>query len=93
MAAKNGTSGLILALLEVGADLDVLSGKGFAPLHYAIGAIPLFNIIPLLKAGVDPNVKYPDGGTSLHAAAMRGIPAMIVALLEAGAIIQIDPLV
>lgn len=62
---------------------------GRTPLHHAVSDGDLARVKELLECGTDPNSRDDDGWRPLHFAALRGIPDLIVLLLDAGA--TVDP--
>ena len=83
----------VAALLEAGADVDAADADGNTPLLASLNTerreAPLSDLaLRLLALGADPNTRDDRGRTPLFAAAALKEPAVMRALLEAGA----DPL-
>jgi ankyrin repeat protein len=88
-AAQRGQLQTVAELLEHGADPNIVTPTGMAPLHYACGALNPTCISPLLAYGADINAIDHDGHNSLHLATQhRDDVAYLVPLVEAG--ISID---
>ena len=83
-AARSGDAASARLLVAAGADVDAAAASGTSPLvvaaHSGHGALAAF----LLDAGADPGAA--DAGyAALHAAALRGDPDLVRALLAHGA--------
>jgi len=84
--AASGPSHLVQVLVEGGANVKNKAADG----HNAITMVVDFDADPasikiLADAGADPNATRSDGTTPLMSAAQKGRPAMVEALLAAGA--------
>ena len=75
----------VRACLRAGADPDVRTELGFAPLHHAAFLGHAAAVAALLEARADPGARDEDGFTPLRDAARHGHAAVIAALLDAGA--------
>lgn len=80
-----GYRDIIKLLLENGADVNVVGGRGGTPLHVAarIGHVDFAE--QLLAAGADVDSKVAESRTPLHLAAATGRIPMVDFLLHAGA--------
>ena len=76
---------IIDALLERGAEVNVLAEDGSSPLHHAAYYSNLVFVRALLEAGADPNRKMKNGMTPMDYAFSRNKPDYARVLLEAGA--------
>ena len=93
MAAENGLSEIVQALLAAGADPHLLDNDHTTAIFYAVGCSQpeAANCLRmLLAAGLDPNEKWIPrpgvlGGTPILKAAENLTPAALRVLLEAGA--------
>lgn len=84
-AAQNGNPAVVTALIEVGADVNMIGEAGMTPLCLATITNENPAILEaLVRGGADVNEIYPWGGTPLHSAA-SGNPAVFPRLLELGA--------
>lgn len=85
-AASNGEAGLPFAefLLRAGANPDARAEFGETALHRAT-IDSKGNIVELLAKSIDPNARCSRGGTPLHWAARIGKEKACLALLAAGA--------
>jgi ankyrin repeat protein len=84
-AAGSGYAGLVVRLLEAGADSARAANSGIHCLAAAVGAKREAVVRTLLTHGVAPDLRMPGGGTSLLLASALGLPRLAEALLEAGA--------
>ena len=87
---QSETPGVVKALLDGGADVNVCDGRdgtGVTPLHWAAGFSKTPGVVEvLLAAGADVNAQDEFGGTPLHWAALASkTPGVIGALLSGGA--------
>jgi ankyrin repeat protein len=71
-AVSNGDSGMVVLLLEHGADVNARQQNGFTPLHGAAGAGRNELCDLLLAHGADPNALSDDGKTPAALAEERG---------------------
>jgi ankyrin repeat protein len=97
VAAAYGTEATVRALLEGGADPRAVSHRGDTPLHGAATPQPDRTpeecrriIAQLVSRGADPNARNSSGLAPLHQAAMFGHVAVLQALLEAGARVDLE---
>ena len=73
-------------LIEGGADVSVVDGRGCSLLHRAVQGCPVETLRLLIDAGIPVDVETPDGFTPLHLAAQEAKdPRVIEFLLNAGA--------
>ena len=93
-AAFNGNTEAVELLIQSGADVNILSSRGYGlpagstPLHFAAVRDSLDCINSLLAAGADSNIANSEGRTPLHLVALHSSFDVITALLDAGC----DPL-
>jgi len=85
MAAKEGRTKTVAALLSFGADTDAKDNISWTALHYAAAYGHHAMAQALLRAGADVNAKDRGSNTALHLAANKGHCALAQALLGAGA--------
>ena len=85
MAAMEGHSTALRALLKQNPDLNITAINGASALHAAAEAGNTDCIQALLDAGMDVNKRCKMGGTALIVAAQRNHPATVKLLLAAGA--------
>ena len=86
LASRAGNADVVAALLDAGADPDLLTGTGAASLHFAAEANGVEVVNALVGHGADVNVR--DGYSSRTPAmfaASRNSAAALQALLDAGA--------
>ncbi|GAA2510414.1 ankyrin repeat domain-containing protein [Streptomyces gobitricini] len=86
-AACNGHTGVVRALLAAGARADQREEFGFTALAWAVRQGHTGTVEALLEYGADPGLPGPEPGHEppLVAAARRGSPSVVRALLERGA--------
>ena len=86
LASRAGNAGVVAALLDAGANPDILTGTGAASLHFAAEADALEVVNALAGHGADVNVRdgYSSRTPAMFAAA-RNSAAALQALLDAGA--------
>jgi ankyrin repeat protein len=84
-AAGAGYAGLVVRLLEAGADSTHVARSGIHCLGAAVSARREAVVRTLLSHGVAPDMRMSGGGTALILAAALGLPRLAEALLEAGA--------
>ena len=77
--------GLVMLLLQEGADLDARDNRGWAPLHSAAERGRREATEFLLDKGADPKAIDNDGQTPLHLAAMRANDKVVKLLAAHGA--------
>ena len=85
LAALKGNTGLVIELLQAGADPDACDGQGRTPLIEAAFGGHVDTLSALLGAGADPNARDPEGWTPLMEAASKGRLDVVKLLLAAGA--------
>lgn len=85
IAANNGHTDIVLALLKVGADVNTLNDDRSTPLMLAAfkGHIQIVSV--LIQAGADVNAVNKSGRNVLIQAVGRGHKDVVLALLQAGA--------
>jgi ankyrin repeat protein len=101
-ASQSGDVALMRLLLAYGADPKINTVLNVTPLQVAAGigwvegitfewseAASLEAVKLLLALGVDPNIQADTGRTALHGAAHKGRPAVIQALADAGANLEV----
>lgn len=80
----NGDS--VALLLSSGADINAKTEQGETPVHWAATSYYLeYNLVPLLKAGGNPNGINNLGESPLHSASKAGSELAVKLLLEYGA--------
>jgi ankyrin repeat protein len=84
-AAGSGYAGLVVRLIEGGANSAHAASSGIHCLAAAVSARREAVVRTLLTHGVAPDLRMPGGGTALILAAALGLPHLASALLEAGA--------
>ena len=86
LASRAGNAEVVAALLDAGANPDLLTGTGAASLHFAAEADVLEVVNALVGHGADVNVRdgYSSRTPAMFAAA-RNSAAALQALLDAGA--------
>jgi ankyrin repeat protein len=84
-AAGSGYAGLVVRLVEAGANSAHAASSGIHCLAAAVSARREAVVRTLLTHGVAPDMRMPGGGTALILAAALGLPHLASALLEAGA--------
>ena len=84
-ASGSGYAGLVVRLLEAGADTAHAAHSGIHCLAAAVSARREAVVRTLLSHGVAPDTRMPGDGTALILAAALGLPRLAEALLEAGA--------
>ena len=86
LASRAGNAGVVAALLDAGANPDILTGTGAASLHFAAEANVVEVVSALAEHGADVNVRdgYSSRTPAMFAAA-RNSAAALQALLDAGA--------
>lgn len=86
LAAQEGHEAVVEALIEHGADVNMLDKNGRSPLHFATQLNDVETVNILLDHRADPN-KYDDyhNVTALHLACERGYAEVAEALLKHGA--------
>ncbi|MCZ4274033.1 ankyrin repeat domain-containing protein [Maritalea porphyrae] len=83
---RNNDAAQLSALLDGGADANLVNGVGDPLIYVAAGPKGgLEVLLVLLRAGANPNVATPPGRTALHNAASWCTPQLVLALLNAGA--------
>ena len=65
-AARNGSTAIVVTLLELGADANARTVSGQTTLYCAGGHGHTEVVRRLLKAGADPNVRFTDDGRTLR---------------------------
>ena len=86
LASRSGNAEVVAALLEAGANPDILTGTGAASLHFASEANAVGVVNALVGHGADVNVQdgYSSRTPAMFAAA-RNSAAALQALIDAGA--------
>ncbi|MGH8173785.1 MAG: ankyrin repeat domain-containing protein [Rhodanobacteraceae bacterium] len=84
-AAGAGYAGLVVRLLEAGADTTHAAHSGTHCLAAAVSARREAVVRTLLSHGVPADLRMSGGGTALILASALGLPRLAEALLEAGA--------
>jgi ankyrin repeat protein len=84
-AAGSGYAGLVVRLIEAGANSAHAASSGIHCLAAAVSARREAVVRTLLTHGVAPDMRMTGGGTALILAAALGLPHLASALLEAGA--------
>ena len=86
LASRAGNAEVVAALLDAGANPDILTGTGAASLHFAAEADVVGVVNALVEHGADVNVRdgYSSRTPAMFAAA-RNAAAALQALLDAGA--------
>jgi len=84
-AALNGHVGILLLLLENGADTSTKNFIGSTPLHHVAHTGLVAILLLLLENGAEVSAKTNAGWTPLHYAALGGHEAVVLILLEHGA--------
>jgi len=84
LAATEGNSVVLDALLAAGAEKEILDESGRTPLHWAVVTNNMDCIHLLVKKKVDTNIRDKFGGTPLHYAIQQGSPEAVEALAAAG---------
>lgn len=84
MAAARGVPGIVRALIEQGADIEVRNAIGYTPLMQAACSdyVDAETVGILLEAGADIGPRGLDGETALSLARKRGNTAIVQLLLE-----------
>jgi ankyrin repeat protein len=85
LAATEGNSVVLEALLSAGAPLMILDESGRTPLHWAVVTNSMDCVKLLIDRKTDPNVRDKFGGAPLHYAIQQGDAESIAALAAAGA--------
>ncbi|KAH6962404.1 hypothetical protein BKA56DRAFT_560140 [Ilyonectria sp. MPI-CAGE-AT-0026] len=75
----------VRALLECGANPNVIGSDGLTPLQIAMENLDHNLIVPLVLFGADTNVKFPDGTTILQVACRKGNLSLVRFLIDRGA--------
>lgn len=81
LAARFGRAEAARALLEAGADPNVIDQTGMAPIHQALYAASGDTVRVLLDHRADPNLQTSSGRTALQMATQRGAAAAGIAEL------------
>ena len=86
LASRSGHAGVVVALLEAGANPDLLTGTGAASLHFAAEANAAGVVNALAGHGADVNIQdgYSSRTPAMFAAA-RNSAGALQALIDAGA--------
>jgi ankyrin repeat protein len=85
VAANNGRTSIVDAMVKSGADVNVANRAGVSPLMRAATQSDVTLVRKLLDANADLNHKAADGDNALSFAAARGRRENVVLLLESGA--------
>lgn len=82
LAAAKGFSGMLVFLLDIGADKNAADVYGWTPLMRAVDNRHYTSVEMLLReSGIDLNVQSDTGNTALHIAAANGDEKMLSMLL------------
>ncbi|XP_076451717.1 uncharacterized protein LOC143287544 isoform X2 [Babylonia areolata] len=85
-ACYEGQRDVVTSLLDIGADVNTVGGKGRTPLYVAIDSRKEDVAMLLLDRGANPNVKTERGHrTPLHAAVHQNFPQLAQVLICRGA--------
>ncbi len=85
LAATNGKTETVLALIEAHANLALSDKKGETALIRAARNGHTETVVALLNSKANPDSQSQSGTTALHAAAWNGHPATVAALLNGNA--------
>ena len=85
LAALEGDSAKVKALLSRGANVNAKDSAGRTALMFAVINMHFEIVEVLLSYGADVNSRAVDGGTALILAASSGDPKIVQALLDQGA--------
>jgi len=84
VVASNGSEGLMDALVDHGADVNLQNFVGETALYLSCVHGFVDKVEYLLENGANPNIETLDGATALHAAAVQGNVAIIDLLVQYG---------
>lgn len=84
LAAREGKSGFVLELLELGTDVDAVNNDNNNSLWNAVYAEDETSIRALVKHGINKDNRNVNGATPLLYAASNGKANMVRLLLELG---------
>ncbi len=82
LAIENGYTSSALRLVELGADVTVVTSDGWTPLHLAAAASMHRVATALYDAGANPKAQTESGLTPLHLAVMMGDDTMVRLLCD-----------
>ena len=86
LAARSDSIATVRALVEAGAQINVLDEGGTTPLHVGVGNGNAAMVAYLISKGANPNIRESRRDlTALHIAAMKGQKDIMVQLIKAGA--------
>jgi len=84
-AARDGSTGIVILLLENGANPNAKNPHGISPLYDAVNRGDFRMVESLLSCGADVDIRTNVGITPLHIAVQRNNFEMVQFLLENGA--------
>lgn len=84
-AIQDGNEELVVSLVEDGASVSDIAGRGDTPLHIAASEGSVATTLLLLQSGADKDSRDGTKKTPLHRAAIRLHAPVVRALMEAGA--------
>ncbi|XP_005110506.1 ankyrin repeat and SOCS box protein 2 [Aplysia californica] len=89
LAARQGQSDAVVALINARADVDFTTNEGYTPLWEALNSKSYQCFKTLIKKDADVNARIYTGYTALHLAAERGSTYCVNMLLQHGADIDV----
>lgn len=85
IAVRNGTMGIVLSLINAGADIDSLDASGNSPLHLAVRFRRATVLETLISHGANINARNSDNMTALEIAVRAQDEDIVNILLLSGA--------
>ncbi|KAF5661497.1 ankyrin repeat-containing protein [Fusarium heterosporum] len=85
IAARNGTTGILLSLIKAGADVNTRDSSGTAPLHLAVRFRRVGALEVLVNHGADINARDSANMTALEVAVRAQDEELVNVLLSGGA--------